>query len=131
VVVQSRLTPPDWTAGGDKEEQARCLKFEIKRNPETGFVDAENDAWFKLAEEALPVCNGDYEGTPCPLRASCLRAALVNNENHGVWGGLTAPQRKWIRRNIPKDYWNDEAHIRRRTPPPEHFKDLGNEEDDF
>lgn len=128
MVIQSRATPPDWTdEEGGGVEGARCRKFPISRDPD-GVV--RNDAWFQDAEEALPVCNGDYIGTPCPLRASCLRWALVNNDGVGVFGGMTTPQRKWLRRNAPKDKWNDDEWLRDNVPPPEHFKDLGDEDPD-
>lgn len=32
----------------------------------------------------------------CPVRAECLQTALTNREEHGVWGGLTAWQRRAI-----------------------------------
>lgn len=35
----------------------------------------------------------------CPVRAECLRFALVNRENHGVWGGLSERERRRIRRS--------------------------------
>jgi hypothetical protein len=128
MVIQSRLTPPDWNdeAGGG-EEGARCRKFGINRDPD-GLV--RNDTWFQEAEEALPVCNGDYIGTPCPLRASCLHMALVNNDLNGVWGGMTGPQRKWIRRNVPKSLWTDEAWLRDNVPAPDYFAHLGDEDPD-
>jgi hypothetical protein len=29
----------------------------------------------------------------CPVRAECLAFALANNEEHGIWGGLTVRER--------------------------------------
>ncbi len=70
MVLQTRLSPPDWTddAGGG-EDAARCIQFDIFRDPD-GIV--RNDTWFQQAEDALPVCNGDWIGSPCPVRRSCL-----------------------------------------------------------
>lgn len=128
MVIQSRLTPPDWTdEDGGGEEGARCRKFPIGRD-EDGIV--RNDTWFQDAEEALPVCNGDWIGSPCPMRASCLVAGLVNNEAKGVWGGMTGPQRRWIRRNIPKDRWRDESYLREIVPEPGYFANYDNEDPD-
>ena len=128
MVIQSRVNPPDWTdeeGGGD--EGARCRKFPISRDDD-GLV--RNDGWFQQAEDALPVCNGDYVGTPCPLRRSCLLISLINNDQHGVFGGMTAPQRKWIRRNVPKDRWRDDGYLRQIVPPPDYFTNLGDEDPD-
>jgi WhiB family redox-sensing transcriptional regulator len=30
----------------------------------------------------------------CPVRGICLQFALDNKEEHGIWGGLTAKERK-------------------------------------
>jgi hypothetical protein len=128
VVIQSRVSPPDWTDDeGGGEEGARCRLFTISRDPD-GLV--RNDAWYQEAEEALPVCNGDWIGTPCPMRSDCLRVALVNNDQNGVWGGMTGPQRKWIRRNVPRDLWTDDEHLRQTVPPPDYFANLGDEAPD-
>jgi hypothetical protein len=128
VVIQSRTTPPDWTdeAGGG-DEGARCRNFEVYRDVD-GIV--RNDTWFQDAEEALPVCNGDWIGTPCPMRQSCLMWALVNNDSTGVFGGMTAPQRRWVRRNVPRARWTEEAWLRDTVPPPDYFANLGDEDPD-
>lgn len=126
MVIQSRSAPPDWTdAEGGGSDGARCRKFPVSRDAD-GLV--RNDTWFQEAAEALPVCNGDYIGTPCPMRASCLMQGLVNNEQHGVFGGMTGPQRKWIRRNVPKSEWWNMSVLRDRVPPPDYFTNLGDED---
>jgi hypothetical protein len=128
MVIQARITPPDWTdAEGGGEEGARCRKFIPSRDPD-GVV--RNDTWYQEAEEALPVCNGDYIGTVCPMRRSCLYQSLVNNDHHGVWGGLTGPQRRWIRRNIPRERWTDDKLLRELVPAPDYFSNLGDEDPD-
>ncbi len=38
----------------------------------------------------------------CPAMAECLERALDSNEQWGVWGGLTTPERKMIRRNVAR-----------------------------
>lgn len=34
----------------------------------------------------------------CPVQPTCLAVALANNEGYGVWGGLTADERRQYRR---------------------------------
>lgn len=34
----------------------------------------------------------------CPVRIRCLRYALDHDEQHGVWGGLSAAERAKLRR---------------------------------
>lgn len=36
--------------------------------------------------------------TACPVRADCLRSAIEHAEPYGIWGGLTANQRRVLRR---------------------------------
>lgn len=128
MVIQSRLTPPDWTDDeGGGEDSARCLNFDISRDDD-GIV--RNDAWFQDAENAVSVCNGEFASTPCPVRESCLLWSLVNNDQHGVFGGMTVPQRRWIRRNIPKERWKDVKYIREIVPPMDYFHNVGNEDPD-
>lgn len=33
----------------------------------------------------------------CPIRAACLQFALRTGEDHGIWGGLTAGERRRVR----------------------------------
>lgn len=128
MVIQSRVSPPDWTDHeGGGESGARCRVFQISRDPD-GIV--RNDTWFQDAEQALPVCNGwGEDDSPCPMRASCLKGALINNEMAGVWGGMTLPQRRWIRRNLPREHWLNDSLLREMVPPPGYFSGgLGNED---
>jgi hypothetical protein len=128
MVIHSRISPPDWTdEDGGGEDGARCRKFLISRDPD-GIV--RNDAWFQDAENALPICNGDYSDSPCPMRSSCLLQALINNDQKGIWGGMTGPQRRWIRRNVPKDRWRNDMWLRENVPPPDYFSNLDNEDPD-
>ncbi len=81
-------------------------------------LPAENEPWMHLgycADSAYPdmwfptemyesasyceeLCGG------CPVRLQCLRYAMERPELEGVWGGVSAHQRKEIRRemNLPK-----------------------------
>lgn len=52
---------------------------------------SDPDAWFPVAGRAVTAvgfCRG------CPVRLDCAAAAIAQDERHGIWGGLTAPQRK-------------------------------------
>ncbi len=39
----------------------------------------------------------------CPVRASCLRFALVTGLDYGIWGGLTEDERRRLRRRSGSD----------------------------
>ncbi|WP_327436117.1 WhiB family transcriptional regulator [Streptomyces sp. NBC_01201] len=55
------------------------------------------DAFFPeqgvTARDARSVCMG------CNVRTECLNYALDNNEQFGIWGGLTERERRHIRRS--------------------------------
>ena len=44
--------------------------------------------WGQRATEAKRVCGR------CPVSGECLEVALAMDHQHGVWGGLTARQRR-------------------------------------
>lgn len=52
-------------------------------DPALFFPDAGSQA-----RTAKQVCHG------CPVRRDCLRHALTNREEHGVWGGTSERERR-------------------------------------
>lgn len=100
MVLKSRLLAPDWSADGDPEKEAKCRKFPLptKNNP-----SPDTDPFFEDDEEAQHICNGTYDKSICPFRNRCLEIALVNNEQAGMFGGMTVLQRRWIRRQSKRD----------------------------
>jgi hypothetical protein len=125
MVLKSRVPSPDWGAGEDPDKEAKCRKFPLPKNHQI-----EDDPWFHDMEEATPVCNGDYDGIVCPFREFCLYRALVNNEQFGVFGGLLPVQRRWIRREIPRDEWDESEKWRDRVPSLEYFEELERADDE-
>ena len=41
--------------------------------------------------KAISICND------CPVRILCANYAIKNNEEYGIWGGLTEAERKQLR----------------------------------
>jgi WhiB family redox-sensing transcriptional regulator len=64
-----------------------------RHDPELFFPDrqlrpgrnSEDDPWVAAARR---VCAG------CPVRLECLRTALDNREDYGIWGGTTPDERR-------------------------------------
>ena len=63
--------------------------------------DQPHDYWYaekhkegaqQLLRQGKAIC------AECPVRAECLEHAVINNERHGVWGGLSPRQRQPLRR---------------------------------
>lgn len=38
----------------------------------------------------------------CPVQVSCLTEALDRDDNWGVWGGLTASERKRLKKGLKR-----------------------------
>ena len=66
---------------GTWRDWGRCRSLD----PAIFHPDEGDDA---LAAEAKAIC------APCPVRAACLDHALAARENEGIWGGLTARERR-------------------------------------
>lgn len=118
MVLRSRVEAPDWTANGDPEAEAKCRRFPLPSREhgrtEDPFFDDEDP-------EATHVCNGTYDGVVCPFRATCLYHGLINNAQHGIWGGTMPVQRQWVRRKISKIAW-DNPMLFDRIPPLDQFE---------
>ena len=92
-----RIPAPAWDGDGDPVKAGNCTRFP-RPVP-------ESDPWFDDQDEAIQVCNGDSGGRICPLREGCLLFALVNNESHGIWGGMHEHDRVRVRRTVPREEW--------------------------
>lgn len=66
---------------------ARCRGVD----PEIFYPIAEDDA-----DEAKAIC------ALCPVREACLEHALAYREKDGIWGGLTARERRRVLRRRRK-----------------------------
>lgn len=73
-IIQQGLT---WQVG------ARCLEVD----PEVFFPERGGSS-----KAARAVCND------CPVKAECLRYALANREQFGIWGGTSERERRRLRK---------------------------------
>jgi WhiB family redox-sensing transcriptional regulator len=68
--------------------------------PGAGCRDADPDLFFpppgRGASRQIATAKGICRA--CPVRRACLNWALGNNEDAGVWGGLTREERRGLRR---------------------------------
>ena len=72
-------------ASGDWRDHALCNQTD----PDAFFPEKGGSP-----REAKKVCRG------CEVRAECLEYALANDERFGVWGGLSARERRRLQRGI-------------------------------
>lgn len=73
-IIQQGLT---WQVG------ARCLEAD----PEVFFPERGGSS-----KAARAVCND------CPVKVECLRYALANREQFGIWGGTSERERRRLRK---------------------------------
>jgi hypothetical protein len=67
------------------------------------FPPRDKDLYKKIAGEAKSICFGK-DGLPeCPVRVACLLYAEKNDEQHGIWGGLSHRERNALRRKAEKN----------------------------
>jgi hypothetical protein len=67
------------------------------------FPPRDKDLYKKIASEAKSICFGK-DGLPeCPVRVACLLYAEKNDEQHGIWGGLSHRERNALRRKAEKN----------------------------
>ena len=61
--------------------------------PDLYSVDEEVPGYLRLMSYARELCHG------CPVVELCGEYAVTNDERFGVWGGMSPPERRAIRRS--------------------------------
>lgn len=61
-------------------------------------TEHDPDLWFAHERShdgaiAIAICREE-----CEVRETCLDHALERNEQHGIWGGMSPPERQRLRR---------------------------------
>lgn len=101
MVLKLRVDPPDnW-------RDAKCLGVVTGPHVEDEELQILRDPFFEDHDTAKEYCNGEVDGTVCPIRQQCLEFALVNNCREGVWGGMGESARKALRRRWPPETVRD------------------------
>jgi WhiB family redox-sensing transcriptional regulator len=60
----------------------------------------ENDLFFPAGEEESLAATAKAVCAACPVQEQCLQYALATNQTEGVWGGMTGPERRRLRRRL-------------------------------
>lgn len=95
---------PDWTW----RYEAKCRGEDTEM-----FFPPRDKALYKpIADKAKAICWGKDGRPPCPVRKECLKEAILNDELHGIFGGLSHRERNAAQRKIKKlgltlDQWLD------------------------
>lgn len=76
-----------WEPDENWREDAACAGVDTSI-----FFPAGEDE--QLNAEAKSIC------AACPVADLCLQYALATNQTEGVWGGMTGPERRRLRRRL-------------------------------
>jgi WhiB family redox-sensing transcriptional regulator len=77
----------------DWRHKAACLN----EDPELFFPIGNTGPALAQIEEAKKVCMA------CEVREQCLRWALENGQDHGVWGGMSEDERRALKRRAARN----------------------------
>lgn len=57
------------------------------------FPPRDKDLYAVVAAQAKAICFGYDDKPECPVRKECLKEAIKNDEQHGIFGGLSHRER--------------------------------------
>jgi WhiB family redox-sensing transcriptional regulator len=66
------------------------------------FPPRDKDLYKPIADAAKAICNGKDGRPPCPVRKQCLKEAIVTDELHGIFGGMSHRERNAMKRKYTK-----------------------------
>ena len=89
-MFQSRLAREKWDELNEAIDDAKVRIACRESDPDAWFPDFEKPKGPKYTEPKK-LCG------KCPVKDLCLEFALVNDEAHGLWGGLTPGERQQLR----------------------------------
>lgn len=78
---------------------AKCKDYD----PELWFPPRDKDLYKTIADQAKDICYGRDGKPSCPVRVTCLLYAESENEQHGIWGGMSHRERNALRRKAEKN----------------------------
>ena len=76
----------------DWRSKAACLSVD----PELFFPIGNTGPAIAQAAQAKTVCHS------CPVEATCLQWAIDNNQDSGVWGGMSEEERRSLKRRAAR-----------------------------
>lgn len=93
---------PAWTW----RYEAKC----IGEDTEIFFPPRDKALYKPIADKAKAICLGKDGRPACPVRQECLKEAILNDELHGIFGGMShrernAAKRKYSKQKLTLDEW--------------------------
>lgn len=81
---------------------------------ELWFPPRDKDQYKDIADKAKAICFGKDGKAECPVRLQCLLYAEGNDEQHGIWGGLSHRERNALRRKAAKHHMTLEEWVHKK-----------------
>jgi hypothetical protein len=66
------------------------------------FPPRDKELYKPIADAAKAICWGKDGQPACPVRKECLKEAILNDEQHGLFGGMSHRERNAARRKYEK-----------------------------
>lgn len=87
-----------WRAAGTAREVGPMIQQLPRRQwtDQAACVGTNPDMWFRDEHESTSYREARAICAACPVRTECLNWALETKTEHGLFGGLTARQRKGV-----------------------------------
>jgi WhiB family redox-sensing transcriptional regulator len=98
----------------DKDDNSPwAWRYEAKckgEDTEIFFPPRDKNLYKPIADKAKSICYGRDGRPPCPVRKECLKEAILIDEMHGIFGGMShrernALKRKYTKRGLTLDQW--------------------------
>lgn len=64
--------------------------------------DGYSEEFYADSEDRMSLKMAKFICAQCPIKQECLDYAMAAQEEYGVWGGLTAEERKWFYHELKK-----------------------------
>lgn len=90
--------------------KAKCRSMDT----ELWFPPRDKAKYKLIADKAKAICFGKDGKAECPVRIECMLYAEGNNEQHGIWGGLSHRERNALKRKAKKNDKTLEEWVRKR-----------------
>jgi len=95
-MFRNRLAKEKWDALNDGIDSARVVVPCQNTDPDVWFSDRDS---MDVHSSASTIRQAKAFCKMCPVRELCLEYAIVNDEPHGIWGGLSTQDRKKLKQN--------------------------------
>ena len=94
--------------------QAKCRGLCDSPDTDYWFPPRDKNKYKPIADKAKAVCFGKDGKAECPVRLECLLYAEGNDEQHGIWGGLSHRERNALKRKAAKHGKTLEEWVRKK-----------------